>query len=60
AGDTVISAISMSLAAGAFPLDAARIGNFAGGAAVRKVGVCAVTREEILALASQAGAGRAE
>lgn len=51
AGDTVISAISLALAAGASPVDAARIGNLAGGAAVRKVGVAAVTREEIRSLA---------
>lgn len=52
AGDTVISAITMSLTAGASSFDAATIGNLAGGAAVRKVGVAAVTREEIEALAA--------
>lgn len=51
AGDTVISAISLALAAGANPVEAAKIGNLAGGAAVRKVGVAAVTCKEILALA---------
>jgi D-beta-D-heptose 7-phosphate kinase/D-beta-D-heptose 1-phosphate adenosyltransferase len=55
AGDTVISAISLALAAGAAPLEAALIGNLAGGAAVRKVGVSAVTRDEILALAATNG-----
>lgn len=52
AGDTVISAITLSLAAGATSFEAAKIGNSAGGASVRKVGVAAVTREEISALAS--------
>lgn len=52
AGDTVISAISLALAAGASPVDAAKIGNLAGGAAVRKVGVAAVTCGEIRALAA--------
>ncbi|MEN6372769.1 MAG: PfkB family carbohydrate kinase [Armatimonadota bacterium] len=52
AGDTVISAISLALAAGASPVAAAKIGNLAGGAAVRKVGVAAVTCGEIRALAN--------
>jgi D-beta-D-heptose 7-phosphate kinase/D-beta-D-heptose 1-phosphate adenosyltransferase len=51
AGDTVISAITLALAAGAHHERAAKVGNLAGGAAVRKVGVAAVTRQEILALA---------
>lgn len=55
AGDTVISALTLALAAGATPLEAARIANLAGGAAVRKVGVAAVTREEIVALAAASG-----
>ena len=55
AGDTVISALTLALAAGAAPLEAARIANLAGGAAVRKVGVSAVTRDEIVALAAISG-----
>ncbi len=51
AGDTVISAITLALAAGAHHEQAAMVGNLAGGAAVRKVGVAAVTRKEIVALA---------
>ena len=51
AGDTVISAITLALAAGVAPVRAARVGNLAGGAAVRKLGVAAVTRGEILAIA---------
>lgn len=51
AGDTVISALTLSLAAGAKPQDAAWIANCAAGAAVRKVGVAAVTRDEIRAIA---------
>lgn len=47
AGDTVVSVLALSLAAGAEVSEAAVIANCAGGAAVRKVGVATVTREEI-------------
>ncbi|HEY3297837.1 MAG TPA: D-glycero-beta-D-manno-heptose-7-phosphate kinase [Armatimonadota bacterium] len=47
AGDTVVSVLALSLAAGAEIDEAAILANCAGGAAVRKVGVATVTREEI-------------
>ena len=47
AGDTVVSVLALALAAGASPQEAAVLANCAGGAVVRKVGVAAVTREEI-------------
>lgn len=50
AGDTVISSLAMALAAKATPFEAGTIANLAGGAAVRKLGVAAVTRDEIVAL----------
>jgi ADP-heptose synthase, bifunctional sugar kinase/adenylyltransferase len=50
AGDSTIAGVTLALAAGATPEEAARIGNAAGGAVVRKVGVATATREEIAAL----------
>lgn len=47
AGDTVVSVLALAMAAGANPHEAAVLANCAGGAVVRKVGVAAVTREEI-------------
>lgn len=47
AGDTVVSVLSLAIAAGATIGESAVLANGAGGAAVRKVGVAAVTREEI-------------
>jgi len=52
AGDSTIAALTLALATGATSLDAVRIGNAAGGAVVRKVGVVTATREEIAALFS--------
>jgi len=52
AGDSTIAGLTLALAAGATPEDAARVGNAAGGAVVRKVGVATATREEIAALFS--------
>lgn len=49
AGDTVIAAYTLSLAAGASYADAARIANVAGGLAVMKPGTATVSREELLA-----------
>ncbi|HEY3266495.1 MAG TPA: PfkB family carbohydrate kinase [Armatimonadota bacterium] len=51
AGDAVISAAAMALAAGASFAEAAVIGNLAGNAKVTKLGVAAVTRDEIRRLA---------
>ncbi len=48
AGDTVISTLTLALAAGATPLEAVTLANYAGAMAVRKVGVATVTRAEIL------------
>lgn len=47
AGDTVIAAFALALAAGQSPLDAARFANVAAGLAVMRMGTHAVTREEI-------------
>jgi len=48
AGDTVISAFTLSLAAGATKRQAAEIANFAGGIVVGKVGAAAVTKKELI------------
>ena len=48
AGDTVIAAFTLALAAGASFLDAARLANFAGGIVVTKRGTATVTRAELL------------
>ncbi|MDH3974500.1 MAG: bifunctional ADP-heptose synthase [Deltaproteobacteria bacterium] len=47
AGDTVISALTMALAAGAGFYDAARISNYAGGIVVMKSGTATVTDSEL-------------
>ena len=49
AGDTVIAAFTLALAAGATVLQAARIANYAGGIVVMKLGTATATREELLA-----------
>jgi len=49
AGDTVIAAFTLALAAGASVLLAARIANYAGGLVVMKRGTATVTREELIA-----------
>jgi D-beta-D-heptose 7-phosphate kinase/D-beta-D-heptose 1-phosphate adenosyltransferase len=49
AGDTVISALSLSLAAGASLEDAARIANAAAGVVVAKLGTATVSPRELLA-----------
>ncbi len=50
AGDTVISTLTLALAAGATPAEAVTLANCAGAEAVKKVGVATVSREEILAM----------
>lgn len=61
AGDTVIAAFTLALAAGATVLQAARIANFAGGIVVMKRGTATVTREELIAaIRSDKSAERAE
>ena len=47
AGDTVISAFTLSLAAGATKRQAAEIANFAGGIVIGKIGTAAVTKKEL-------------
>jgi rfaE bifunctional protein kinase chain/domain len=47
AGDTVLATFSVALAAGASPLEAALLANFAGGVVVMKMGTATVTREEL-------------
>jgi D-glycero-beta-D-manno-heptose-7-phosphate kinase len=49
AGDTVIAAFTLALAAGATMLQAACIANYAGGVVVMKRGTATVSREELLA-----------
>jgi D-beta-D-heptose 7-phosphate kinase/D-beta-D-heptose 1-phosphate adenosyltransferase len=51
AGDAVISAAAMALAAGAQPAEAAAIGNLAGNVKVTKLGVAPVSRHEIRQMA---------
>ena len=48
AGDTVIAAYTLSLAAGANPVKSAHIANCAAGIVVGKVGIAVVTPEELL------------
>ncbi|HEY3186830.1 MAG TPA: PfkB family carbohydrate kinase, partial [Solirubrobacteraceae bacterium] len=47
AGDTVIGAFTLALAAGAAPVDAATLANMAGGIVVMKRGTATVTKEEL-------------
>jgi rfaE bifunctional protein kinase chain/domain len=49
AGDTVIAAYTAALAAGADPIDAAKLANYAGGIVVMKRGTATVSRAELLA-----------
>ena len=49
AGDTVLAAYTLALAAGASALEAAQIANIAGGLVVMKRGTAVVTRAELLA-----------
>jgi len=53
AGDTVVSALALALAAGATASEAAALANCAGSAVVRKVGVATVSRDEIQAMMSE-------
>ena len=47
AGDTVLAAFSLALCAGATPLEAALLANFAGGVVVMKMGTATVSPEEL-------------
>ena len=50
AGDTVISTLTLALAAGATPPEAVTLANIAGAVVVKKVGVATASRAEILAM----------
>jgi D-beta-D-heptose 7-phosphate kinase/D-beta-D-heptose 1-phosphate adenosyltransferase len=50
AGDTVIAALALALAAGASPIEAAALANAAAGVVVGKLGTAVARSEEILAL----------
>lgn len=52
AGDSTIAGLTLALAAGATMEEAVEIGNAAGGAVVRKVGVVTANRDEVAALFS--------
>lgn len=47
AGDTVIGTFALALAAGASPLEAALLADYAGGVVVMKMGTARITREEL-------------
>ncbi|MFL6202100.1 MAG: bifunctional heptose 7-phosphate kinase/heptose 1-phosphate adenyltransferase [Thermoanaerobaculia bacterium] len=47
AGDTVIGTFALALAAGAAPLEAALLADYAGGVVVMKMGTATLTREEL-------------
>ncbi len=49
AGDTVIGTFALSLAAGATPLEAALLANYAGGIVVMKMGTATLSRSELKA-----------
>lgn len=55
AGDTTIAALTLALTAGADVVEAAAIGNAAGGAVVRKVGVATAAPAEIAAMFDPVG-----
>lgn len=58
AGDTVLAVLCASLAAGATPLEAARLANYAGGLVVMKLGTATISRDELrAAVRSEAGQG---
>ncbi len=49
AGDTVIAAFSLATAAGATPLEASLLADYAGGVVVRKLGTATLGAEELAA-----------
>jgi rfaE bifunctional protein kinase chain/domain len=57
AGDTVIATFTAALAAGAEPLDAARLANFAGGIVVMKRGTATVSARELTEAIEKSAAG---
>jgi rfaE bifunctional protein kinase chain/domain len=55
AGDTVIAAFTLALAAGASPVEASLLANYAGGIVVMKRATATVSAEELLAASASAG-----
>jgi D-glycero-beta-D-manno-heptose-7-phosphate kinase len=55
AGDTVIATAMLALAAGATPVEAAELGNFAAGVVVGKLGTATCSPAELLDAVAQAG-----
>lgn len=53
AGDTVISTLTLALAAGATPAEAVTLANYAAAAVVKKIGVATVSRAELLHMMSE-------
>jgi rfaE bifunctional protein kinase chain/domain len=49
AGDTVLGAFALAMAAGASPLEAALLANYAGGVVVTKMGTATLSRDELRA-----------
>jgi D-beta-D-heptose 7-phosphate kinase/D-beta-D-heptose 1-phosphate adenosyltransferase len=49
AGDTVIATFTLAIAAGASPLEAATLSNYAAGLVVGKIGTATVAPEELIA-----------
>ena len=49
AGDTVLAAFALALSAGATPIEAALLANFAGSVVVMKMGTSVVTPDELRA-----------
>jgi bifunctional ADP-heptose synthase (sugar kinase/adenylyltransferase) len=58
AGDTVIATMTLALAAGAAPFDAARLANVAGGLVVMKRGTATVSAAELRAALGAASGTR--
>ena len=58
AGDTVVAALSLALAAGKDIMEAIRIANIAAGIVVRKIGTATLTREELEEEIQKENAGR--
>jgi rfaE bifunctional protein kinase chain/domain len=57
AGDTVLAVLTVALAAGAAPLEAARLANVAAGLVVMKLGTATVTTAELRAALTAGGSG---
>lgn len=58
AGDTVAATLTLALAAGGCPVDAARLANHAGGVVVMKPGAATLTRDELRAHYRRGAGGR--